>query len=70
MAGLFVILIYALVGAIVVALGALLYARSVGSRKRYCCPQCGEQISVELMKAGRCNVCGAPLRDEMRKDAR
>jgi hypothetical protein len=68
MAGLLVILIYAVVGAMVVALGALLYARSVSSRKTYCCPQCGERVSVELMKAGRCNVCGAPLRDEMRKN--
>jgi hypothetical protein len=37
----------------------------VASRKRYCCPQCGEQLQVELMKAEHCNMCGAPLRREM-----
>jgi hypothetical protein len=65
MEGLAVLLLYLVIGAIVIVAGALLYARSVGSRKRYCCPQCGEQISVELMDASHCNVCGAALRGKM-----
>jgi len=65
MEGLIVLLIYAGIGVIVVVLGILLYLRSVSNRKRYCCPQCGEQVSVELMKARHCNICGAPLRNEM-----
>ena len=65
MEGLVVLLLYTGIGVIVIVLGVLFYLRSVASRKRYCCPQCGEQVSVELMKAGHCNVCGAPLRNEM-----
>jgi hypothetical protein len=65
MEGLIVLLVYAGVGIGLVVLGALFYMRSVSTRKRYCCPQCGEQLSVELMKAQHCNLCGAPLRGEM-----
>ncbi len=65
MEGLVILLLYAGIGAVVVLVGVLLYLRSAASRKRYCCPQCGEQVAVELMKAGHCNVCGVPLRDEM-----
>jgi hypothetical protein len=65
MEGLLIVLFYVVVGIVVIVVGTLLYARSVQSRKRYCCPQCGEQMTVELMKAGHCNVCGAPLRGEM-----
>ena len=65
MEGLIVLLVYAGIGVIVVVLGVLFYLRSASSRKRYCCPQCGEQVSVELMKAGHCSVCGAPFRHEM-----
>jgi len=39
----------------------LLYLRSVDSRKRYRCPQCGEEAQVELMSASRCSTCGAAL---------
>ena len=59
------LLIYGGMGLVLLALGILFYWRSVSSRKRYCCPQCGEQISVELMEAGHCNTCGAPFRSEM-----
>ena len=65
MEGLIILLVYAGIGVVVVALGVVLYVRSVSSRKRYCCPQCGERMTVELMKAGHCNVCGAPLGQEM-----
>lgn len=65
MDGLIVILLYVGIALSVGLLGAVLYTRSVGSRKRYCCPQCGEQLTVELMKAQHCNLCGAPLRGEM-----
>ena len=65
MEGLIVLLIYGGGALVVVVLGVLFYLRSVSTRKRYCCPQCGEQMSVELMKAEHCNMCGAPLRGEM-----
>jgi hypothetical protein len=65
MEGLIVLLVYGGIGILVFALGTLFYLRSVSSRKRYCCPQCGEQMSVELMKAEHCNMCGAPLKAEM-----
>ena len=65
MEGLVVLLIYGGIGLVVVVLGAVFYARSVSSRKRYCCPKCGEQVSVELMNAGHCNMCGTALRGEM-----
>jgi hypothetical protein len=60
-----VFMAYAGIGAVVLLVGIIFYLRSVASRKRYCCPQCGEQLQVELMKAEHCNMCGAPLRREM-----
>ena len=56
-----IIFVYLAMGVVVVGLGVLLYLRAVASRKRYACPKCGEKLSVELMKARRCNMCGAPL---------
>ncbi len=70
MDGLIVLLVYGVGGVLVVALGLLFYLRSVSSRKRYCCPQCGEQISVELMQAGHCSTCGAPFKGEMTGERR
>ena len=67
MEGLIVLAFYALIGLLLIILAVVFYTRSVASRKRYCCPQCGEQISVELMDAGHCNFCGAPLRNEMKE---
>ena len=55
------LLVYVLVGVAVAGLGVLLYVRSLASRQAYRCPQCREVVSVELMRASRCNVCGAPL---------
>ena len=46
---------------VVVVLGVLFYLRAAASRKLYKCPQCGEMVEVELMKASHCNHCGAPL---------
>ena len=65
MEGLIVLLIYGGIGLVVVGLAVLFYLRAVSSRKRYCCPQCGERMSVELMQATHCNMCGAPLHGEM-----
>ncbi len=70
MEGMVVILFYAAAGVVVLIAGALFYARSVKSRKRYCCPKCGERVAVELMEASRCNMCGAPLREPMTKEVR
>ncbi len=56
-----VIIIYACVGALLIGLGILLYARAAASRERYVCPHCGEVQTVELMKASRCNSCGTPF---------
>ena len=61
MAASFVLLFYVALGIAVVVLGAVLFARSVRSRRRYWCRQCGERMTVELMEARNCNQCGAPL---------
>lgn len=46
----------------------LTYLRSLFSRKKYFCPQCGEEIQVELMEASRCSVCGARLVEIVKKE--
>lgn len=46
---------------ILLPLMGLLFFRAYASRKKYTCPNCGEQIQVELMEATRCSVCGSPL---------
>ncbi len=50
--------------AIIVFLAIIFYYFSVQSRKLYRCPQCGEKIRVEYMRATRCNICGVPLKQE------
>ena len=45
----------------IVMLMILLYAASLGSRKSYCCPKCGEQIKTEYLDAQHCGMCGTPL---------
>jgi predicted RNA-binding Zn-ribbon protein involved in translation (DUF1610 family) len=42
----------------------LVYFLSVMSRKAYTCPECGEKIRVEYMRASRCSVCGALLKQD------
>lgn len=66
--GVIVLIMYILGGLLVLVLGAIFFARSLASRKYYCCPQCGERFRVELMKASRCNVCGAPIPRDMLGD--
>ncbi len=61
MEGLVILALYVLGGLLLVGLGVLLYVRAAASRKAYVCPECGERMTVELMKASRCNTCGAPL---------
>ncbi|MFT5191123.1 MAG: ribosomal protein S27AE [Verrucomicrobiales bacterium] len=46
---------------ILIVLGGIFYYFSVQSRKRYRCPECGEQLQVEHMEATNCNLCGTPL---------
>jgi hypothetical protein len=53
---------YGLLGVIGLAIAFAVYTRSVSHRRWYECPQCGERARVELMRAGNCNTCGAPLR--------
>ena len=48
----------------IIILAILFYFLSVRSRKSYHCPQCGEKVRVERMKASRCGMCGAPLKQE------
>ena len=55
------IAIYAALGVTGLGLAILLYMRSVSHRRWYECPSCGEKLRVELMRAGNCNTCGAPL---------
>ena len=45
----------------IVLLMILLYASSLGSRRSYACPKCGEQLTTEYLDAKHCNMCGAPL---------
>jgi ribosomal protein S27AE len=49
---------------IIAILAVVFYYFSVQSRKFYRCPQCGEKVRVEHMKASRCGMCGAPLKQE------
>lgn len=37
---------------------------AVRSRKRYRCPECGEQVRVEHMETARCGMCGSLLQRE------
>lgn len=59
-----VLLVYFFIGVVIVLLGIFFFMLSVASRKRYRCPQCGEVIRTEYLHASRCNMCGAPLREE------
>ena len=52
---------YVVIGLALLALGIVLYLRSVESRRTYTCGACGETQKVELMAATRCSVCGAPI---------
>lgn len=56
-----VLLVYGIgiLGAIV--LGAIFWARAVGSRRAYRCPACGTPVTTELMAATSCSTCGTPL---------
>lgn len=58
------IIIYLLVFLVFIIGGAILFFRSLKSRKYYICPSCGERIYTEHMIAQRCNVCGAFLKEE------
>lgn len=55
-------LLYGCLPAGLLGLALLLYLRSADSRQRSRCPQCGEEVQVELMTASHCSSCGAPLR--------
>lgn len=61
MEALVVLLIYGLIGAAFVTLAVLFWLRSYGSRRTRKCPQCGEEVTTELMESKRCNTCGAAL---------
>ena len=56
-------LVYLLIGLLILA-PIVLYVFSVGSRRAYRCPQCGERITTEYLSAKRCNTCGAPLQQK------
>jgi rRNA maturation endonuclease Nob1 len=58
-----VFIVYGGVFLLIVALAVLFYLRSVASRRRYRCPNCGEEFRVELMEASHCSFCGAPLKE-------
>jgi len=46
---------------LLIPLAVVLYLLAVRSRKTYRCPECGEEIRVEYLKARRCGMCGASL---------
>ena len=56
------IAIYGTLGAVALLIAFAVWSRSVAHRRWYECPQCGERVRVELMRASNCNTCGAPLR--------
>lgn len=58
-----VLVFWGFVWGIIIVLGIFFYLLSVASRKRFRCPQCGEYIQTEYLVAKRCNLCGAPLRE-------
>jgi uncharacterized protein (DUF983 family) len=61
------VLFYAAIIGGLAAAGVFLYLRAAASRRRYCCPHCGERFRVELMTASHCNVCGTPVRHPMKQ---
>ncbi len=50
-----------------VSLGAFFYLRSRKSRTRYHCPNCGNSIQTELLKAEHCSICGTALNEAQHK---
>lgn len=58
------LLVYPVIIIVITILAVLFYFLSVKSRKSYNCPQCSEKVRVEYMKASRCGMCGAPLKQE------
>ncbi len=56
-------LAYVLIGILILS-PIVFYVFSVGSRRAYRCPECGEQMTAEYLKAKRCNMCGAPLQQK------
>jgi hypothetical protein len=56
-------LIYGLIGILILS-PIVFYAFSFASRKAYLCPECGERMTAEYLKAKRCNMCGAPLQQK------
>ena len=67
MEGLVVLLVYGAVGLVIIVLGTLFYLRSAASRKRYCCPKCGEHMvehEFDIIKAERCESCGLVSMDK------
>jgi hypothetical protein len=57
------LVIYILIG-VAIAVPIVLFLFAVASRRSYRCPQCGEPVTTEYLKAKRCNMCGAPLGKE------
>ncbi len=60
-----IVIVYGGIGVVVVLLSVVTYLFAVSSRKRYRCPSCGERIRTEYLDAAHCNMCGAPLQQEM-----
>lgn len=56
-----VVLVYGTIFIVIALLALLFYSLSVGSRRRYSCPECGERIETEHLDAKHCSMCGAPL---------
>ena len=68
MGELWVVVFYAIVFLVVVAVAGVLYGRAVASRKSYHCEVCGKRVRVELMDAKHCSQCGAPLKSKTHND--
>lgn len=48
---------------LIVIVGIIGFIKSVGSRKFYKCPSCGESFRSENMESMTCKVCGANLEE-------
>ena len=46
-----------------ICLLALIYNRSLKSKRSYKCPHCGAEIKTEHMSAKNCDNCGAQLEE-------
>lgn len=60
-------LMYLVVFGVIGFIGWLFYLRTLGTRKSWVCPKCGESITTDHMEASFCSSCGTELTQEMKR---